>query len=88
MLFAWILHGALKAISQKLTFYYPRLFNKLIYGIIIIIKLFTACIDYLQHVTPCKISISVSYLNWVKNEMIFYYISELILPTLIQRYYK
>ena len=27
-------------------------------------------------------------LNWIKNEMIFYSISEFMLATLIQRYYK
>ena len=31
------------------------------------------------HLTACKISVSLSFLNWVKNEM---------LPTLIQRYDK
>ena len=38
--------------------------------------------------TACKISVSLSFLNWIKKEMIFYRISELILPTLIQRYDK
>ena len=40
------------------------------------------------HLTACKISVSLSFLNWVKNEMIFYRISELMLATLIQRYNK
>ena len=45
-------------------------FNKLIYSINTIIK--------------C--SVSLSFLNWIKNEMIFFYgISELTLATLIQR---
>ena len=40
------------------------------------------------HLTACKISVSLSFLNWIKNEMIFFYyrISELMLATLIQRY--
>ena len=38
--------------------------------------------------TACKISVSLLFLNWIKNEMIFYRISELMLPTLIQRYDK
>ena len=37
------------------------------------------------HLTVCKISVSPWVLNWIKNEMIFYRISELMLPTLIQR---
>ena len=40
------------------------------------------------HLTACKISVSLSFLNWIKNEMIFNHISELILATLIQRYDK
>ena len=40
------------------------------------------------HLTAYKISVSLSYFNWIKNEMIFYRISELILATLIQRYDK
>ena len=54
------------------------------------------------HLTACKISFSLSFFNWIKNEMIFYRISELMiknemifyriselmLPTLIQRYDK
>ena len=40
------------------------------------------------HLKACKISFSLSFLNWVKNEMIFYRIAELMLPTLIQRYDK
>ena len=39
------------------------------------------------HVTACKISVSLSSLNWIKNEMIFI-VSELMLATLIQRYDK
>ena len=38
--------------------------------------------------TACKISVSLSFLNWIKTEMIFYRISELMLATLIQRYDK
>ena len=38
------------------------------------------------HLTACKISVSLSVLNWIKNEMIFYRISELMSPILIQRY--
>ena len=40
------------------------------------------------HLTACKISDSLSFLNWIKNEVIFYRISELMLATLIQRYDK
>ena len=40
------------------------------------------------HLTACKFSVSLSFLNWIKNEMIFYRISELMLATLIQRYDK
>ena len=36
--------------------------------------------------TACKISLSLSFL--IKNETILYRISELMLPTLIQRYIK
>ena len=36
----------------------------------------------------CKISFCLSFLNWIKNEMIFYHISELMLETLILRYNK
>ena len=43
------------------------------------------------HLTACKISVSLSFLNWIKNEMIFFFfffflrISELMLATLIER---
>ena len=30
------------------------------------------------HLTACKISVSLLFLNWTKNEMIFYHISKLI----------
>ena len=40
------------------------------------------------HLTACKISVSLWFLNWIKNEMIFYHTSELMLATLIQRYEK
>ena len=41
------------------------------------------------HLIVCKISVSLSFLNWIKNEIIFYRISELImLATLIQKYNK
>ena len=32
----------------------------------------------------CKISVGLLFLNWIKNEMIFYRISELMLATLIR----
>ena len=35
---------------------------------------------------PVKFSISLSFLNWINDEIIFYSISELMLATLIQRY--
>ena len=38
------------------------------------------------HLIACKISVSLSFFNWIKNEMIFYRISELMLATLIQGY--
>ena len=38
------------------------------------------------HLTACEISISLSFLKWIKNEMIFHSISELILAILILRY--
>ena len=37
------------------------------------------------HLKACKISVSFSFLNWIKNEMIVYCVSELMLATLIQR---
>ena len=40
----------------------------------------------INSIKGCKISVSLSFLNWIKNEMIFYRISELMLATLIQRY--
>ena len=40
------------------------------------------------HLIAYKISISLSFLNWIKNKMIFYCISELMLAALIQRYSK
>ena len=40
------------------------------------------------HLAACKISVSLSFLNWIKNEIFFYHISELILATLIHRYDK
>ena len=40
------------------------------------------------HLTACKISVSVLFLNWIKNEMIFYRIFELILATLIHTIYQ
>ena len=40
------------------------------------------------HLTDGKISVSLSFLNWIKNEMIFHRISELMLTTLIQRFNK
>ena len=36
------------------------------------------------HLTACKISVSLLFLNWIKNGMIFYGFSELMLATLIQ----
>ena len=38
------------------------------------------------HLTARKISVRLLLLNWNKNEMTFYHISELMLATLIQRY--
>ena len=40
------------------------------------------------HLTACKNSVSISFLKWIKNEMIFYRISELMLATLIRKYGK
>ena len=40
------------------------------------------------HLTACKISVSLSFLSWIKIEIIFYRIFELMLETLIQRYDK
>ena len=40
------------------------------------------------HLTACKISVNLMFLNWIKNEKIFYGISELMLATLIQKYDK
>ena len=40
------------------------------------------------HVTACKMSFDLSCLSFIKNEMIFYRISDLMLETLIQRYDK
>ena len=40
------------------------------------------------HMTAYKIPVSLLFLNWIKHEMIFYRISELILLALIQRYDK
>ena len=40
------------------------------------------------HPTACRISFSLLFLDWIKNEMIFYHISELMLAALIQRYDK
>ena len=37
------------------------------------------------HLTACKISLSLSFLNWIKNKMLFYRISELMLPTFYDR---
>ena len=36
------------------------------------------------HLRACKNSVSLSFLNWIKNEMIFDRISELMLVTLIR----
>ena len=36
------------------------------------------------HLTVCKISVSLSFSNWIKNEMIFYLISELMLASVAQ----
>ena len=40
------------------------------------------------HLTACKISVNLLFLNWIKNDFFFYHISELMLATLIQRYNK
>ena len=37
------------------------------------------------HLTACKISVSLLFLKWIKNEMIFYHNPELMLATLIHR---
>ena len=37
------------------------------------------------HLTACKISVCLLFLNQIKNKMTFYCISELMLATLIQR---
>ena len=37
------------------------------------------------HLTACKISVSLLFLNWIKNEMALYRFSELMLASLIQR---
>ena len=58
-------------------FIIQKRFNKLIHGINTIINVAS---DSLY------ISAGVSFLNWIKNKMIFYRISELMLPTLNQRY--
>ena len=42
----------------------------------------------LWHLKACKISVSLSFFNWIKNKMIFNRISEVMLPALIQRYAK
>ena len=36
------------------------------------------------HLTVYKNSVSLAFFNWIKNEMIFYRISELMLATLIR----
>ena len=67
------------SIYLKKTFFIQESFNKLIYNI-------NAIINVHVHLTACKISVSLLSLNWIKNEMIFFYrISELMLATLIQR---
>ena len=38
--------------------------------------------------TACNVSVRPSFLNWIKSEMSFYHISELMLVALIQRYDK
>ena len=40
------------------------------------------------HLTAHKNSVSLAFLNWIKNETIFGRVFELMLPTLIQRYDK
>ena len=50
-------------------------FDKLIYSINTIIK----------HLTACKISVGLSFLNW---NVFFYRVPDLMLPPLIQRYDK
>ena len=62
--------------SKKKRVFIQERFNKLIESINTIIK-YSIC------KTACKISFSLSFLNWIKNEMIFYHISELMLATLI-----
>ena len=40
------------------------------------------------HLTACKISVNLSFLDWVKNKMIIYCISELMLATLFRKTIK
>ena len=42
----------------------------------------------MRRLTVCKRSVSLSFLNWIKYEMIFCRISEFMSATLIQRYDK
>ena len=74
----WIVKGPI--FVKKRHFLIQERFIKLIYSINTIIK----CGIW----QPVKLKLSLSFLNWIKNEMIFYRISELMLATLIQRYDK
>ena len=74
--------GKLKApYSSKIDIFIQERFNKLIYSINTIIN----CGIW----QPVKFQlVSLSFLNWIKNEIIFYLISELMLATLSLRYDK
>ena len=78
---SWVLNWSLKgSIFLKNRHFIQERFNKLIYGINTIIK----CGIW----QPVKFHLVSLFLNWIKHEMIFYRISELMLATLIQRYHK
>ena len=77
--------------SSKIDIFIQERLNKLIYGIDTIIK----CgiwqpvkFHKIWHLWTCKISVSLSFLKWIKNEIIFYHISELMLATFFLRYNK
>ena len=40
------------------------------------------------HLTAFKIPVSLSFLNWIKNEMIFFILTDLMFAILIQRFDK
>ena len=67
-------------VHKKRHFIIQERFYKLIYDI--------NTIKNLWYLTPSRISVSLLYLNLIKNEMVLYPISELMLPKFIQRYDK